>query len=440
MLQSLVSWLHGGDEEQARDGRPAVARWQSDPRCLEAAVDLYVDYVEVDDSAAAPIDRGASPRHRRGADRRRFVVAAAVPVYGPAADGADGAPGRAEGDSAKAGEPVAYAAAFRRLADAVDEAVEGAVVNEGRTTQASRRTDSVAATSPSRVRRLCEKACAVGRQDPEALVRLLRLDAARAFRDAEPSPLALAYAAAFRVARDARAWLGFAPAKRSYAVSLSASGVNSLAQKYEQLLRDGFEDAEAALQALDALRTRLPVPQRVVRFVRGSEFEDVEEEEDAAQNRRTSFPRARTFSSGGADDDESLKFAPEAADDFLTDAAPLGQGMDDSALFACRDGEKLFFTSSCRVAEQCAYAGRGAPDADASRPAIVARTILYQKLDGARDIALEQGDEIWAATIDGRDYFNVVMADDTDRGLRHVLEAGGVTDLAAIGVDFERVE
>ena len=206
------------------------------------------------------------------------------------------------------------------------------------------------------------------------------------------------------------------------------------------LLRDGFEDAEAALQALDALRTRLPVPQRVVRFVRGSEFEDVEEEEDAAQNRRTSFPRARTFSSGGADDDESLKFAPEAADDFLTDAAPLGQGMDDSALFACRDGGKLFFTSSCRVAEQCAYAGRGAPDADASRPAIVARTILYQKLDGARDIALEQGDEIWAATIDGRDYFNVVMADDTDRGLRHVLEAGGVTDLAAIGVDFERVE
>ena len=233
-------------------------------------------------------------------------------------------------------------------------------------------------------------------------------------RYSEPSPLALAYAAAFRVARDARAWLGFAPAKRSYAVSLSASGVNSLAQKYEQLLRDGFEDAEAALQALDALRTRLPVPQRVVRFVRGSEFEDVEEEEDAAQNRRTSFPRARTFSSGGADDDESLKFAPEAADDFLTDAAPLGQGMDDSALFACRDGGKLFFTSSCRVAEQCAYAGRGAPDADASRPAIVARTILYQKLDGARDIALEQGDEIWAATIDGRDYFNVVMADDTD--------------------------
>ena len=32
------------------------------------------------------------------------------------------------------------------------------------------------------------------------------------------------------------------------------------------------------------------------------------------------------------------------------------------------------------------------------------------------------------------------MADDTDRGLRHVLEAGGVADLAAIGVDFERVE
>ena len=72
--------------------------------------------------------------------------------------------------------------------------------------------------------------------------------------------------------------------------------------------------------------------------------------------------------------------------------------------------------------------------------------LTYWKTTGGKRLSAPQGRvvlgeaELLDATIDGRDYFNVVMADDTDRGLRHVLEAGGVTDLAAIGVDFERVE
>ena len=301
------------------------------------------------------------------------------------------------------------------------------------------------------MRRLCDKACAVVKVDALALVSLLRLDERR---PGAPSAVAASYAAAFRVARDARAWLGFAPVKRGYAVSLSANGANSLAAKYEHLLRDGFAACDAALDALDGLRCRLPVPSRVVRFARpnadqkggaaGEAEDDDDVLDDAPQNRRTSFPRSqRTFSvvADDADDDSGFKFAPDRCDDFLTDAAPLGHGIDDGALFACCDGAAVFFTSNARVAETCDYAGKDGDDDDDRRPRVIARTILYQKLDGARDIAMAD-DEIWSTTIDGRAYFNVVMADDSDRGLRHVLNAGGVDDaaLAAIGVAFARVE
>ena len=234
--------------------------------------------------------------------------------------------------------------------------------------------------------------------------------------------------------------------------------MNSLALKYEAMLRQNFRDIEAALASLDALRSRLPVAARTVRFQAGGCWEDAVLPESssassAASPRRVSLPRGASYYG----DDEDRKFAPNKCDDFLTDAAPLGRGVVDAALFACFDGETPFFTSDSRIAEMCAHATPNTPkpppdgdnatpgddgDAAGDRGGIRARTILYQKLDDAQQIAIDQDDEIWAADIDGRPYYYCVMEDGSDRGLRHLLNVGGVDDdaLLAFKIAFTKVE
>lgn len=132
---------------------------------------------------------------------------------------------------------------------------------------------------------------------------------------------------------------------------------------------------------------------------------------------------------GFSDDDvDARSFGVDAVDDFLTDAAPLGRGIEDAMLFACAGPPAPFFTSDPRLAE--------ASGTEA------AATVLYQKLRNAERVALDDGDEIWRATLDGRPYYYCVMEDGSDRGLRHLLRAGGADDAALVRagvVRFERV-
>jgi len=351
-------------------------------------------------------------------------------------------------------------------AEAVDEAVGNASCDQQHTTAASRKTDVLALRVPMMLRKLAEKAAAVARQDPAGLANLMRLD---------PNEVTLqeAFEALENAATQACQWLSFNPLKRGYARSMKAGQQNktqqqhddafeergslsaldasyhhssssrhqhhnrrfplaalarppgnvSLAAKYATLLEDAFKRIQTSLAALDVLRARLPTKPSLVRFGSASVCPAILEE-----------PQVPTTPASPWDDEAlaTAKYAAEDVDDFLTDAAPLGMGIFCSEVFACRDPHDgaLFLTSNWRTADAV------------GQKAVLATTTIYKVLDDPRKMALDDGDQIWAVTIDGHDYFFCVMADNSDRGLRHACHVAGADDalLTRLGVAFRRVE
>ncbi|KAJ1455741.1 hypothetical protein M885DRAFT_519471 [Pelagophyceae sp. CCMP2097] len=401
MFEQVVEWLHG-DESRRRASPPRSGRQRpTAPRG--------------DERRGAGDERRARPAcsmyiaHEAG----RFEVARRA--AGPLFKGCD--------------EDRDYSEMLMECAATVEDAVEAAVCDEQRTSAASRRADLLAASAPAKIRRLAELAGRVVRSQPEALVSLLELEP-------QSTVLQEAFDAADGIAEACSAWLSFLPLKRGFAVSRFHNS-HSLALKYAEKLEARFVCADAAVRKLDLLQQRLPAVQRRVRF-------------DNRVGER--LVKRADFSSHcclfGLDDPPGGvvvledRFAAGNVEDFLTDAAPLGLGVDSTHLFCFRTSRnEVFLTSSPTVADAFSLAAAAAPDADQIvEPKVLATTTLYQTVDKPRKLALCESDEIWRATIDGRAYFFCV--DDVDRGLRHLLHEAGASDeaLKEMGVDFHQLQ
>ncbi|KAJ8611667.1 hypothetical protein CTAYLR_007892 [Chrysophaeum taylorii] len=278
-----------------------------------------------------------------------------------------------------------YACEMLTCAERVDEAVENAVCDRQHSTSASRRADVLAAMAPMKLRRVSERAAAVSRQDPCALVHLLQ-------KDSNETALQDAYDAVSAASALSCQWLSFGPRKRGYAVSFADNpahhphhadkarktqfpflwSLNSLAMKYEWRLEEAFKACEDALRGLDELRARLPTTARLVRFASRT---DVFRRVELSSRHATTISPAQSFHSSIADDEEycQSKYDADSVDDFLTDAAPLGTGVDSSEIFACRDRDgALFLTSNYRVADDllrdAAAASPGGDDVEPGSP------------------------------------------------------------------------
>mmetsp|Transcript_22249 Transcript_22249/g.66786 ORF Transcript_22249/g.66786 Transcript_22249/m.66786 type:complete len:399 (+) Transcript_22249:287-1483(+) len=397
VFDGLKTWFAG--EQKSPDTRPPPPPRTSSERIAPLG-DLYLEF-PAEDAATTPT---ATPRP--DAPRRRVVVAKRVPIHEPKLSASPRRPSSWPPRRRPSREAAAceFGKACAQLAAAVDAACEHGANSA---LAASRRTDTLALSAPAEVRRLCDDMAALAASDPAAVARLIELDAKRG---PEANALERGYGAAARATSHTIAWLSFNPVKRGFALSMTAQGLTGLALKYDALLREALADCAPALAALEELRGRLPVRGRTVRFSRvvGGDATPRARPESAEQ------PPLRRRSSSS-----SLKFPPGRADDFLTDAVPMGRGWADSALFACREGGERFFTSDPVVAE-------GAEE--------LARTIVYQDLEDARRMCFDEGDAIWAADVDGRRYFYCVLED--DRGLPDLLTAGG----AELRLDVERIE
>eukprot|EP00633_Aureoumbra_lagunensis_P005487 CAMPEP_0197309238 /NCGR_PEP_ID=MMETSP0891-20130614/7797_1 /TAXON_ID=44058 ORGANISM="Aureoumbra lagunensis, Strain CCMP1510" /NCGR_SAMPLE_ID=MMETSP0891 /ASSEMBLY_ACC=CAM_ASM_000534 /LENGTH=542 /DNA_ID=CAMNT_0042794187 /DNA_START=93 /DNA_END=1721 /DNA_ORIENTATION=- len=379
-----------------------------------------------------------------------------------------------------------YACEMLTRAEKVDLAVEKTSCDERNATAASKRTDILAARTPMKLRKLAERAAAITRQDARALVHLLK-------HDPNETSLQDAFDAMIHAADIAQQWLSFAPIKRGYAVSRHASTSTDsvlqnnisqsnnkhtwtnwapalpLAVKYETRLGDAFRRVDSALEHLDALRARLPISARSVRFASSADVylrqPSPTHSEENPDYRASYSSHTAIFSADHNDDLESTKFPPHLIDDFLTDSAPLGVGVMSSEIFACRDRDgSLFLTSNYRVADdllrdsgmdtlrlrQCGgvYNTSTANDSKEETaiskdcPAILATTTIYKSIDDPRHLALDEGDEIWAVSIDNHEYFFCVIADHSDRGLRYACHVVGVDDatLDGFSIFFRRVE
>jgi len=410
-------------------------------------VELYVVYhAAEEEAAAADGEAEGTPRNGLG----RYVVA------------------RSEETGAL--RSAEYACELLSCVERVDEAVENAVVADRQhTSEKSRRADVLAGMAPSKLRRVAELAASVSRQDPSALVDILR-------KDPFEKALQEAYDVVARTAGHARQWLSHTPLKRAYARSFS-SMQRSLASKYVEILEEAFKECEEVLRGLDALRGRLP---RIARLVRFASRTDIWHRQLSSRGHSLSPVHSFSSTEQGDDDLAQSKYAADRVDDFLTDAAPLGVGVDSSEIFACRDLDgSLFLTSNYRVADDLLRRDDAVPlrdgedvtpplspeppglldrrsESDAAAladvpppalerysdvthaaanwklqqqgPAVLATTTIYKAIDDTHKIALDPGDQIWAVTIDQRDYYFCVMEDDSDRGLRHALALAGVDD------------
>ena len=492
-MARIMEWFHGELDRQ-RSG-------SFEEKHKADEVELYIAYLVEDDDRKTLAD--PAPTLRRRSSLERYVVARTITT--PTVDNERHSMSSAHHlfhhnnhhHHARATQRTAeYAAEMLERAEAVDEAVERAVCDSQHSTAASRKTDVLAAMAPMKLRRLAEKAAAVSRQHPQALVNILK-------KDPNETALQEAFDALTSAAASACQWLSFAPWKRGYAVSLARSSVerpsshtdgdafeergshhqltttnlptvetssstgssvagnnhhvqqhhrrllplgrgapNSLAVKYANKLDDAFLRIQAALTKLDTLRGRLPTTARLVRFAARAIDPERHKDDTASESSETVTPPGDF-----AFDPETIaasKYTPDNVDDFLTDAAPLGIGIFSSEIFACRDRDgSLFLTSNWRTAEAVHDPHDESDHKEARpRPAVLATTTIYKVIDDPRKMALDDGDEIWGCTIDDREYFFCVMADQSDRGLRHALHLANVSDdfLRDEGITFRRVE
>lgn len=386
-----------------------------------------------------------------------------------------------------------YAQELLSCVERVNDAVENAVCDCQRTTSASRQADLLAAKTPAKLRSVAERAASIARQDPSALVDILS-------KDPDETALQVAFDAVSKASEHACTWLSYGPYKRGFAISLTTrrNGPQQLALKYVSRLLDASRACDEALFALDALRARLP---RIARLVRFSSRTDVWQRQLSRSQSSVSSLQSTGFESEPDlnEELEKCKYSAEDVDDFLTEAAPMGLGVNHCEILACRDRDgSLFLTSNYRVAEDLLLRDatdldRIDGDGDASHddaqsprerrsesdaplddddeesevpthhsasatvsnnendtswrpqqhgPAVLVQTTIYKSIEDPRKMALDHGDQIWSVTIDDHDYYYCVMEDNSDLGLRHALWLVGVDDAtcARLNIHFRHVE
>lgn len=386
-----------------------------------------------------------------------------------------------------------YAQVLLSCVERANEAVENVICDCQRTTSASRQADVLAAKAPAKLRSVAERAASIARQDPAALVEILS-------KDPDETALQVAFDAVSKASEHACTWLSYGPFKRGFALSRNPRrGVpQQLALKYASRLLNALRACDEALLALDALRARLP---RIARLVRFSSRTDVWQRQLSRSQSSVSSLQSTGFDSepDANEELEKCKYSAEDVDDFLTEAAPMGLGVNHCEILACRDRDgSLFLTSNYRVAEDLLLSDATEVeqidgDGDASHddaqspierssesdalldddvvgtevptrhsasatvpsnendiswrrqqhgPAVLVHTTIYKSIEDPRKMALDHGDEIWAVTIDDHDYYYCVMEDSSDLGLRHALWLVGVDDAtcARLNIHFRHVE
>lgn len=456
--------------------------------------------------------------------------------------------------SAESSTSAEYGVVMLTSVQRAEDAVNDVAIDRQHSTVQSRKCDVLAAKAPMKLRHVAERASSVSRQDPRALLDILK-------KDPYETALQDAYDAVHSTSVAVCQWLGYNPIKRAYYFSTGATAATNnhnnngghhhhqtqhhhaagrilmaqpqhLSNKYTTKISEGFKDCELAVRALDELRGRLPTTARLVRFASRTELW----QQRQLSSRQPSGPVSPTNSTGSLEDyyDDNSRYGVDQIDDFLTEAAPLGVGVETSEVFACRDKKgDLFMTWNFRVAEElldqvdddddlcgaeddddedgerddAATAGdedlrdlrerrsidSASPTRDLERPvmierysstsavdsanrqtgflpirtphqsasgpssdppplatrkkrrpgpAVLAHTTIYKSIERAEQLALDDGDEIWAVMIDGREYYYCVMEDGGDRGIQYALSRLNLDEeaCARFGVTFKKVQ